>query len=255
MNGSTLPSDALHYGPLEEQHLLLSWPGSGVPPRGIVALVHGGYWRSGLNASLMEPLAIALANDGWAVANIEYRRGTTGPWPAPLEDCRRALGLVRRIGWEHVIGGPVISLGHSVGGQLALLTADLADAVVALAPVTDVERTYHEALGEHAALEYFGASPADSPEAYRQASAMRQLPLRTPTLLVHGSNDTRVPVGHSLDYFRAAEDSGSPVALREYAELSHLEDIDPSAAHWSDVTSWMEDVSTPAVARGGRTRN
>ena len=255
MNGSTLSSDTLRYGPLEDQHLLLSLPGRGVSPRGIVALVHGGYWRSTLNASLMEPLAIALVRDGWAVANIEYRRGDTGPWPAPLEDCRRALGLVRSIGREHGIDGPVVSLGHSVGGQLALLTADLADAVVALAPVTDAERTYHEGLGEHAALEYFGASPADSPETYRQASAVRQLPLHTPTLLVHGSNDARVPVGHSLDYFREAEESGSPVALREYAELSHLEDIDPSAAHWSDVASWMADVPTPAEARGGRTGN
>lgn len=255
MNGSTLTSDALYYGPLEEQHLLLSLPGHGVSPRGIVALVHGGYWRSGPDASLMEPLAASLVRDGWAVANIEYRRGATGPWPAPLEDCRRALGLVRNIGREHAIGGPVVSLGHSVGGQLVLLTAELADAVVALAPVTDVERTYHEALGEHAALEYFGASPADAPETYRQASAVRQLPLHTPTLLVHGSNDTRVPVGHSLDYFRAAEESGSAVVFREYAELSHLEDIDPSAAHWSEVVSWMADVSAPAEARGGQTLN
>ena len=243
MNGRTLKSATLPYGTDDAQHLTLSWPADVASPRGIVALIHGGYWRSNLYASLMDPLAASLLENGWAVANIEYRRGASGPWPAPLEDCRQALGLVETVRRESSIHGPTISIGHSVGGQLAILSADLADAVVALAPVTDAERTYNEALGENAAHEYFGISPAESPGIYRQASAVRQLPIRTPTLLIHGANDSRVPIGHSLDYLHAAQAAGSPVVLREYEELSHLEDIDPLAPHWPDVLTWIAGFS------------
>lgn len=243
MNGRTLKSETLSYGTDESQNLALSWPADVASPRGIVALIHGGYWRSNLHASLMEPLAASLLENGWAVANIEYRRGASGPWPAPLEDCRQALSVVQAVGRERRIQGPVITVGHSVGGQLAILTANLADAVVALAPVTDAERTYAEALGENAAHEYFGTSPAETPGIYRQASAVRQLPIRTPTLLIHGANDSRVPIGHSLDYTRAAQAAGSPVFLREYEELGHLEDIDPLAPHWPDVLTWIAGVS------------
>ncbi|MFF5793326.1 alpha/beta fold hydrolase [Paeniglutamicibacter sp. NPDC012692] len=249
MKGRTLKSESRFYGTDEAQHLTLSWPENAASPRGIVALIHGGYWRSNLYASLMDPLASSLLENGWAVANIEYRRGASGPWPAPLEDCRQALSVVQAVGRERRIQGPVITVGHSVGGQLAILAADLADAVVALAPVTDVVRTYHEALGENAAQEYFGTSPAETPGIYQQASALRQLPIHTPTLLIHGDNDSRVPVQQSLDYLSAAQAAGSPVFLREYNELSHLEDIDPSAAHWPDVLSWIAGVS--ASASGG----
>ncbi|GAA1497455.1 alpha/beta hydrolase [Paeniglutamicibacter kerguelensis] len=249
MNGHTLNPESLFYGTDEAQHLSLSWPANVASPRGVVALIHGGYWRSSLYASLMEPLAASLLENGWAVANIEYRRGASGPWPAPLEDCRQALSLVEAVVRERRLQGPAISIGHSVGGQLALLTAGLADAVVALAPVTDAERTYNEALGENAAREYFGTSPAETPGIYRQASAVRQLPIHTPTLLIHGANDSRVPIGHSRDYVHAAQAAGSPVFLREYKELSHLEDIDPLAAHWPDVLAWIAGVSASDGAK------
>lgn len=242
MRDSILHSEVLRYGTDEAQQLTVSWPANDSLPRGIAALIHGGYWRSTLHASLMEPLAASLLENGWAVANIEYRRGAAGPWPMPLEDCRRALSLVAALKGEHDVHGPTVSIGHSVGGQLALLTADLADAVVALAPVTDAERTYNEALGENAAQEYFGRSPAQAPSTYRQASAVRQLPVHAPVLLVHGANDSRVPIGHSRDYLHAALQTGSPVTMREYTKLSHLEDIDPLAAHWPDVLAWISEA-------------
>lgn len=249
MIGRTLKSESVFYGNDEAQHISLSWPADSASPHGIVALIHGGYWRSNLFASLMEPLAASLLDNGWAVANIEYRRGASGPWPAPLEDCSKALIEIATVGRERSVQGPVISIGHSVGGQLALLSADLADGVVALAPVTDAERTYNEALGENAAREYFIFSPAEGPGIYQQASALRRLPIHTPTLLIHGADDARVPIGHSRDYVRAAQAAGSPVLLREYKELSHMEDIDPTADHWPDVLSWLTAISLSSSRR------
>ncbi|MBV1779017.1 S9 family peptidase [Paeniglutamicibacter sp. ABSL32-1] len=243
---STAPlSGILSYGPDEAQHLVLSRPAPGTEPRGIAALVHGGYWRSHLTASLMEPLAASLRAEGWITANIEYRRGAGGPWPDPLRDTAAALGSLNAMMRRESIPGPLVSVGHSVGGQLALLTARLANGVVALAPVTDVKRTYLEDLGDGAAAEYFGTSPAQAPETYEAASPVRQPLGATPTLILHGVNDNRVPIGHSRSFMATAQSQGSPVRLREFAALGHLEAIDPSAVHWAGALSWMANAFGP----------
>lgn len=230
------------YGPAEAQHVAVSWPSQQAAPRGIVALIHGGYWRAHLFASLMDPLAASLRENGWVTANIEYRRGSTGPWPAPLNDVRVALEMLSAFGEKHEIGGPLLTVGHSVGGQLALLNAKLTDGVVALAPVTDVATTYREKLGDDAAAEYFGASPEQAPELYREASPLYQSLGTTPALLLHGINDDRVPVAHSRAFLAAGRSQGSAVELLEYQALGHLEAIDPSAGHWPDALSWMAEV-------------
>ena len=48
-----------------------------------VVLVHGGFWRSGWDRTLMTPLGIDLALRGIAAWNIEYRRVGQPPpgWP------------------------------------------------------------------------------------------------------------------------------------------------------------------------------
>ncbi|MCV9993074.1 alpha/beta fold hydrolase [Paeniglutamicibacter sp. ZC-3] len=243
---STPPlSGILSYGPDEAQHLVLSRPEPGTRPLGIAVLIHGGYWRSHLFASLMDPLAASLRAEGWITANVEYRRGATGRWPAPLEDTTEALERIAVLKQAEGIGGPLLTVGHSVGGQLALLTARLADGVVALAPVTDAERTYLENLGDNAAAEYFGATPDQAPEIYRSASPVHQPLGTTPTVILHGANDDRVPIVHSNAFMAAAGSQGSPVELREFRTLGHLEAIDPLAVHWAGALSWMAEASGP----------
>lgn len=234
------------YGPDPAQHLTRALPSDVAAARGVVVLMHGGYWRSALDSSLMHPLAGSLLANGWVVANIEYRRGSAGPWPTPLEDCRAALDVIRAHRRALRVRGPIISIGHSVGGQLALLSAQQVDAVVALAPVTDVVRTYHDRAGDDAAHEYFGASPAEAPELYRDASAIRQLPLGRPVLIIHGVDDARVDIDQSREFARASRSLGEHVRLREHQRLSHLDAIDPSAVHWDEVLAWI-------AAKAGRT--
>ena len=56
-------------------------------PKGLVVVIHGGYWRSQYGAELGEPLAKDLAAHGMAAWNIEYRRaGNGGGWPETFDD-------------------------------------------------------------------------------------------------------------------------------------------------------------------------
>src|SRR5699024_7176423 len=130
-----------------------------------IVLVHGGYWRERLTFELMLPLVPLWTREGANVANVEYRRGPAAPWPLPLQDVQEAMYTIR----EHVPGN-LIGVGHSVGGQLALLLNTGFDAVVALAPVTDVVKVYYAGLGEEAAAEYFQTSPGAQPGLFASAS-------------------------------------------------------------------------------------
>ena len=52
-------------------------PGGGMH-RGVVVVIHGGYWRSQYGAELGEPIARDLAAHGMAAWNLEYRRAGNG---------------------------------------------------------------------------------------------------------------------------------------------------------------------------------
>jgi acetyl esterase/lipase len=235
---------AVHrYGPDPQQHVAF-WPAGA---RGTLALVHGGYWRARHTAELMLPLVDPLRALGWTVANVEYRRvGTGGGWPATVEDAGDAIDLVRR-----EATGPVVIVGHSVGGQLALLHAARADAVVALAPVTDLVRGFAEGIGEDAVIEFMGVTPDEDPAAYAAASPIVSTP-PCPVLVVHGADDARVPVAHTRDYVATARAAGADITLHEPPELSHLAIIDPDAAHWAGVHEWLSGRGADGGRPGGR---
>jgi len=228
------------YGADAEQQYVDTWTSPSA--RGLAILVHGGYWRSTFGAQVMEPLVADLVGRGWDVANVEYRRvGSGGGYPVTLEDAAAGIEYASRTRADTV--ERVVLVGHSVGGELSLLNAAHADLVLALAPVTDVLRTYDEDLGESAAVAFMGASPAQNPDGYRAASPRWQLPVATPVLITHGVDDERVPVEHSRSYRDAAIESGCDVELREFSRLPHGDQIDPAGPHWLDAVTWLTTKS------------
>lgn len=233
---ATEPARLLRYGSDDDQRIEFSHPGG--QARGTVVLIHGGYWRAPFTAALMHPLVPEFTARGWVVANIEYRRGQAG-WAAMRADLDAALAAVRSSATTSPDARLAI-VGHSVGGQLALLGGAEGDAVVALAPVTDIVRGYREGIGDGAVAEFFGAGPDAIPETYADASPRAQLPPGGEVLIVHGSDDARVPVSHSRDYFEAAQAAGADVRLLELPELSHLADIAPDSPHWPRVHEWLD---------------
>ena len=240
-NPACAEPEIVHYGESDEQVVELWGPHGDQAPRGLVVLIHGGYWRAVHDSTLMHQLAYDLLARGWAVANIEYRRvGNGGGWPVTLDDVRAAIAAAKAARPQWCTTGAVINVGHSAGGQLALLSADLVDAVVALAPVSDLRRVDAEELDDNAALGFMGGHFADMPDAYDAASPVRQLPLDRPLLIIHGDVDIRVPEAQSQDFAAAAVAAGDTAEYRMLPGLGHMDQIDPRAPHWAGAVDWME---------------
>jgi acetyl esterase/lipase len=99
-------------------------PGHGAP---VVVLVHGGGWNAGYRSEFV-PMALLLAQRGYAAATISYRLTGEARYPAAVDDVRAAVRWVRRHAAGYGIDPQRIALaGGSAGAQIASLAALTAD--------------------------------------------------------------------------------------------------------------------------------
>ena len=183
-------------------------PGEGPFP--VVAFIHGGFWRSGFDESLMTALAIDATNRGVATWNFDYRSvgDPGGGYPGTFEDVGLAMDHLAAMD-EPLLVDDVTVVGHSAGGHLALWTGSRhhlqegdpgADplvrphTVVAQAAVVDLRRAAAANLGGSAVEGLLGGEPDEVPEHYRVAQPVFE---GQRIIAVHGRYDQVVPIGQS----------------------------------------------------------
>ncbi|WP_457947511.1 alpha/beta hydrolase [Pseudarthrobacter sp. alpha12b] len=207
--------------------------------RGVVVVIHGGYWRSTYGAELGEPLAKDLAEHGMAAWNLEYRRaGNGGGWPGTFEDILAGIDKLAELAEPHSLDlGKVVALGHSAGGHLAVWAAgrdrlpgpgpgpaeggEVAkrhDAVRVTGVISqsgvlnlaDAERLH---LSNGAVGNLLGGPSSDFPGRHRYADPMAALPLDLPVYAVHTTEDADVPLSMSTTYVDASRTGSVPAEL------------------------------------------
>ncbi len=117
----TVVSDIVYASPGGRPlHLDVYRPGhSGILPA--VLIIHGGGWRSG-SRHQEEPMAIALAGNGYVAVTIEYRLSGEAKFPAALHDLKAGVRWLRKESKSlGVDPNRIAALGPSAGGTLALL--------------------------------------------------------------------------------------------------------------------------------------
>jgi acetyl esterase/lipase len=248
----------LSYGPSVDQVADLYLPKTPAPP--VICLLHGGFWRMPWGREYFAPAAADLADRGFAVWNLEYRRvgAPGGGWPGTLQDVGMGIDHLATLVDEglDIDLGRIISFGHSAGGHLALWCAqqnpDLGNgfaparvriaAAIGLAPVADLERAYELHCGNGAVGDFLGESPVQQPERYRTTSPIRLLPLGVPQLLIHGTPDEDVPVEISRRYAQAAAAVGDDVRFVELPDAGHMDLVDPGAAAHAILCRWLVEL-------------
>ena len=220
-------------------------------PRGVVVVIHGGFWKAKYDRSLGQPLAKDLAARGWITWNLEYRRvGNGGGWPHTLDDV--AAGIDKLADIAEVPTDKVITLGHSAGGHLAvwaagrpgLVGSDWADpkvpvtAAISQAGVLDFAQAHKLHLGGGAAEALMGGNGKDR---NLLADPMKQVPLQVPVWCVHGTSDTTVPISQSIAYVKAAKAAGAQAELIE-VDGDHFVVIDPSSEAWRKTLGVLDSL-------------
>lgn len=217
--------------------------------KGVVVVIHGGFWKSAYDLSLGRPLADSLIQHGWDAFNLEYRRvGNGGGWPHTLDDVATGidvLGTVAGLDTSTVVG-----LGHSAGGHLAVWAAGRPKlrgtswddpavpltAAISQAGVLDLAAAVKEDLGSGATQAFMGGS-VDA--RYRDADPMAQIPLDVPVRCVHARHDDTVPLSQSIRYVERARSAGADAELTE-VDGDHFTVIDPSSRAWGRTLEILE---------------
>ncbi len=235
-------TETIRYGDDPSQYVELTRTDG--TPRGVVVVIHGGFWKAAYDLSLGRPLAADLVDKGWAALNIEYRRvgpaasGGGGGVPSTLDDVRAAIGTLGDTGLDLT---RVVTLGHSAGGHLATWAGRAVDAVthvVSQAGVLDLVAADRDGLGGGAVQALLGhrAGPGDA-----DVDPTQQLPLAVPVWCVHATDDDTVPIRQSVDYVAAATAAGAHAELVEVAG-DHYVVIDPTTQAWRRTVEILDGI-------------
>ncbi|MFD0973293.1 alpha/beta hydrolase family protein [Plantactinospora endophytica] len=218
------------------------------PARPLVIVVHGGFWRAEYDRRHTGPLAAELADRGYPVVQLEYRRTGQpgGGWPGTLDDVATGVTALPALAEQalpagRTAPGPPILLGHSAGGHLALWAAlrapERVRGVLALAPVLDLAEAYRLDLDGGAVAALLGGGPEDVPERYATADPARSAAPATRISIVHGTLDRQVPVQPSRRYAAEARRTGADLRFVELPECEHFGVIDPLSRAWPTVSA------------------
>ncbi len=218
--------DSDHSLPYEAHKAILFSPGlwadvyvptEGSGPFPAVVLIHGGGWSGGDRGDFL-PEAVHLASNGFVAAAIDYRLAPAHPFPAALQDAKAAVRWLRANADSYTIEPAQIGVvGSSSGGHLAAMvgtTAGVAEfegegnpafssevqAVAAISSHLDLPGLWRSGtgLGILAIERFLGSGYRQDPALWAIASPITYVsPGSASFLLLHGTEDTRVPLAQA----------------------------------------------------------
>lgn len=253
------PDQTIAYGPGPQQFGHLRLP-KGAGPHRVVIFIHGGCYRAEYSIAHAAALEQDLADRGYAVWSVEYRRvgDPGGGWPGTFHDLAAAADHLRNLARRYPLDlGQVVAAGHSAGGNSAWWLAGRhriprasplhvddplpIRGVLALAPAGDFAEMHAKKGCGGMIDQLMGGSPQAVPERYRAASPGEIVPT-VPTIAIIGGQDAPfAPFGRSL-VTRAQQAGEKNVRMIEIADANHFDVIAPPSAAWTVVIGALDQL-------------
>jgi acetyl esterase/lipase len=249
-----VPDQHIAYGAAPSQFVELFLPqGSG--PHPVVVLFHGGCWTVDFGGiRQMRNMCTALAAQGIAVWNVEYRRYDElgGGYPGMYQDVATAVDLLREHAEPaHLDLSRIVAVGHSAGGHLAQWAASrhklpqwsvawaknplALPTVISLGGLADLrneaglictscERTTPQLAGEPS---------AERPDVFLDTSPAEMLPTAVRTILIHGELDEISPLATGERYAAKARKAGDIAEVLVLPNASHYDEVSADSPAWA----------------------
>ena len=222
--GQSLKLDLYHMSPSANPQPLVIW-------------IHGATGE--LNTRTASPAGALAGANGYAVASIDYRSGPGVTRAQQLSDVKSAISFLRTNAATYGLDGAHIAVfGYDVGGQLAALAGATAD--------TPALNTGSGDAHVQAVIDVAGpvTSGGLDPSTYVTAQT-------APTLIFHGSADTKVSTQQSQKLISALKVAGVDSQMEMPFAVGHeLGDL-LSPVAMQTLTAFLNQHLKGVVVRGG----
>lgn len=257
------PSAHIAYGGAPSQFVELFRP-AGAGPFPVVVLVHGGCWTVKFGGiEQMRNVAGALAAQGIAVWNVEYRRVDEegGGYPGTYLDMHAALERLEADAATYQLDtGRVVAMGHSAGGQLVQWiagrgklppTSPLFRAhylpirqIISLGGLADLrnEKDWIKSSCERDVAQLTGAASAARPDVFADTNAAELVPNGSKTVLITGELDTVSPPRVAHAYAERARRAGDRADVLILPGASHYDEVAASSPSWKLVLPVIQEA-------------
>lgn len=223
------------------------WPAANPSGAAVLVCPGGGY---GTLAMAHEGKQIAewWNKQGVAAFVLKYRLGPRYHHPAPLNDARRAMRLIRERASKLGIDPKRVGvMGFSAGGHLASTISnhykspeERPDFSILVYPVISFTTRYTHSGSMRNLL----GNPPDPALVWQLSNELAVTANTPPTFLFHTDTDSGVPPENSVLYYMALRRSRVPAEMHIYAEGRHgvgLAPSDPVLSSWPDrLKDWLK---------------
>lgn len=224
----------------------------------LIVTVHGGGWMGG-DKETFTPVQIALAGEGYSVANINYDYVPDVTITEQVEQVKAAIEyLVAHERQYEIDPTQIILIGYSAGGQLATLVTESFAA----------EESGIHILG---CIDFFGPNALEyyithidnevsswiitTPEIIdgkkngnimgeiAKIDPAQQIPSNMPpVLIIQGTEDTLVPKSVSEAFYQALQDAGVPSSISILQGMGHELNLDGTYSLMQDFIEKYTDM-------------
>ncbi len=232
--------------------------GDGEKPQPLLVDIHGGphnAWSPAFDA--VHIYHEALASQGWSILRLnprgsdgygeDFYTAVVGKWGEIDE--QDFLSAIDTLVDEGTADPQRIAVcGYSYGGHmtnwLTARTDRFAAAVSGGCLSNYLSFTGNSDVGYWIGPHEFGAETYEAPERYAELSPITYVEgVTAPTLILHGENDDRCPVGQAEEWFVALRRRGIEVEFVRYPGASHLFILSGRPSHRIDynqrITDWL----------------
>jgi len=250
-------SASIPYGPSGLQVVDL-WLPPGKGPHPTVLMVHGGCWQTEIaDRRIMNWISDDLRKRGIAVWNIDYRGVDRegGGYPGTFLDAAAAADALRQHAPRYNLDiSPLVAVGHSAGGHLALWLAARnrlpagsplrtgtplpIHTVISLGGLPDLEEAARPP-GSGCGTEIIGKLTGGN---FADTSVPRLSPLGVRQVLINGLQDKIIPPAYAEGYARPMRAAGDRVEVRMIDRTGHVELIAPESAAWAATVEEVKEA-------------
>jgi acetyl esterase/lipase len=221
------------------QRLDLYIPEKAAGPLPLIIWVHGGGWALGNKSNPPPPLP--LTAKGFAMASIDYRLSQHALFPAQIEDCKAAVRWLRAnaarynldpehfAAWGSSAGGHLVAMLGTTGDVREFDVKENLDQSSRVQAVVDWfgPTDFLKMGGDHNQPDSFESQLIGGPVQQNKEKANRANPIAyissstPPFLIMHGTNDTTVPINQSELLAAALKKAGTEVKMVRVSGARH----------------------------------